>query len=430
MTGSSQATDDRAGPADPATGRRFPDPRSGYMTALFALLTAMTALSIDMPLPALPRLAEAFGVGAPRVQFVISGFLFGFAAAQLVYGPMSDRFGRRPVLLAGVGLYMAGSVLCLLAQTVDMLIAARVLQGIGACAGPLLVRACVRDLYGGSGSARIMSWVVTGMAFAPVVAPVIGSLVLVAFGWEAVFAVLAGVGVMVFLAVWAFLAETNQHRDPTAIAPGRLVRNFGAVFREPAFVGYTIVLCCLYGALFTHISEISFLLIERFRVPESLFGLYFALIVIGQIPGAILSARITGRLGLSATIRIGLVLSLAAAATLAALAWTDTRSVWAVIAPMTLLMIGFGIVMPNALAGALAPFTRNAGSASSLLGMLQWASAAVMGTVVGLFHDGSVRPMATLIFLQFAVAAIAFFAIARPATRRLESRAAGLPARA
>lgn len=390
----------------PDTSRRLPTERS--LTALLAGLVALTPLSTDTLLPGLPRMAQAFGADVSRAQLIISGFLLGFAVAQLAYGPLSDRFGRRPVLLGGVGIYCVASLASAAAPSIAWLIGARLLQGIGACAGAVVVRASVRDVHAGVRAARTLSFINSGMALAPILAPFIGIGMLAWFDWRGIFAALAGISAVLLVASWGMLAETNIHLDSDAIRAGRLAGNYLVVLRHRAFMGYMLTLACATGGLFAFHSGAPFVLTGLFGLAPYQFGVAFALVMVGHILGSMLSGRLAVRLGIDRVLLLGLACSLLGGASMLALAWRGPMHVAAVVGPMAVVMFGNGMVIPTSAAGAILPFPRMAGAASALLGFLQMTVGSLGGIAMGRLHDGRPLPMAALVG-GFGAAALAAF---------------------
>ncbi len=388
-------------------------PASLPFAILLIALISFGPLSTDMYLPSLPTLIGVFGTDVAMVQLTLSAFLVGFALAQLAIGPTSDRFGRRPVLIAGISLYLAATVVCLVATSVEMLIAARVFQAVGACAGAVLARAVVRDVYGRQRAAKVLAYMGTAMALAPLVAPVIGGYLLIWFGWRSVFAVLAAFGATLLVLVATQLVETNRWKDPAAIDPGRMVRNYLTLAGSRAYVGYVLANAFVFGGLFAFISGSSFVLIGSLKVPVEMFGLFFAIVVAGYMAGTVIAGRLTLRLGIERMVLIGCIVSLAAGAVLAGLPWAGVTGVASIIAPMFVYLVGVGIVMPNAMAGAIGPFPRMAGAASALLGFLQMGMAALAGFLVGHFDDGTQVPMTATIAVMGLCAFTAFVTLAR-----------------
>lgn len=388
------------------------------MTALLAGLLAITPLSIDMPLPALPGLGHALGGGVARAQLVVSAFLLGFAGGQLAYGPLSDRVGRRPVLLGGLGLYLVATAACAAAPSLAWLLAGRLVQGLGACAGPVLARAVVRDLHEGARGARVLSLATMGMSLAPMAAPIVGGLVLLVLDWRGIFGVLALVGATLLVGVHRLLGETNLDRDATAVDPGQLARTYGMLATDRRFVRYVVTLMAGSVGLFAFISGSPFVLVGVLGLPPHVFGLCFAAVNLGQVSGALLSARLTVRLGIDRMIAAGLALYVAGGLVMAGLSLAGVRHVAVIVGGMALYQLGNGMVMPNTMAGAIAPFPRAAGAASALAGFLQMLAGASAGLAVGRLHDGTARPMALVIAGAAVTAALAFLLLPRAGSSR------------
>lgn len=392
-----QATQRPARAALPPTPLPVPPMASWRTAVLLTALVAFGPLSTDLYLPSLPTLVAVFGSDPATVQLTLSVFLVGFAVSQLVYGPLSDRFGRRPVLLAGILLYLAASLACMVATSIEQLIAARFLQAVGACCGPVLGRAVVRDLYGRERAARILAYMAMAMALAPALGPVLGGYLTVGLGWRANFAVLAIFGALVLLGVWRLLAETNRQRDPEALNPRRLVANYLHLVGCRRYLGYVLCVSFAYSGIFAFISGSSFVLIGMLGLSPEHYGMAFGVAVVGYMVGSFGSGRLTLRLGIDRMIGIGTALcSLAGLAGLA-LALAGVVHLAAILAPMFLFLVGAAFILPNAMAGAVGPFPTMAGLASALLGFVQMGLAAVVGVLVGHLHDGTQLPMVATI---------------------------------
>jgi DHA1 family bicyclomycin/chloramphenicol resistance-like MFS transporter len=360
-------------------------------------VVAIGSLSIDMALSSLPATAQALGASASTVQLTVTLFLAGFALAQLLHGPLSDRIGRRRVLMGGLVVYVAGGLACWAAPSARLLLVARVLQAFGAGSGPVVGRAIVRDLYAPEHAARVLGYMGTAMALTPILAPIVGGIIHVAFGWRAVYLVLAACGVT-FVAVAAGLVpETNRQRDPDALRIGHLATNVGELLTDPRFLRYVLIVAPMFGGQFAFISGSSFVLIEVLRVTPDVYGICFGLVAFGIMTGSFLAARLTRWAGLDRLIAAGTGLGAAAGVVMAALAWGGVRTVPAVIGTMYAFSVGLGIVLPTAIAGAIGPFPRMAGLASAVLGFLQLTAAALYGTVVGRLYDGTPVPMTVAI---------------------------------
>ncbi|PMR69706.1 multidrug effflux MFS transporter [Halomonas heilongjiangensis] len=394
---------------------------STAVVAVLAALTALGPLATDMYLPAMPAMAEALGTGPDQVQLTLSLYMAGFALAQLFCGPISDRFGRRPVMIAGFALFLVASLLCAFAPSIEWLLAGRFLQALGGAAGPVLGRAAVRDIYGPLEAGRVLSYMASTMALAPALAPVVGAGLLLFFGWESIFLLLALYAV-VMLAVLAWLMpEPLPVERRQSIAPRAILANYRLLLGQRAFVGYTLTNAAAFAGMFAFLSGSSFVLIEFMGVAPTLYGMLFALIVGGFFAGTLLSGRYSRRLGHDRLIHLGTQMCALGGGTMAALALLGVFSPWAVIAPHMLFMVGFGIVMPQSMAGALAPNPQCAGAASSLFGFLQMTIAAVVGGLVGQFHDGTSHTMAIAIGLGGGLALVAYLGLVKSAPRAMSA---------
>ena len=369
------------------------------LALLLTTLVALGPLSTDLYLPALPTLTRDFSTSVADVQLTLSVFLAGFAMAQIAYGPLSDRFGRRPVLLAGLVIYLIASIACMFAPNIEALIAARFLQALGACAGPVLGRAIVRDVYGPAQAARVLAYISGAMAVAPMLGPVLGGWLTVLFGWRANFAALVLFSAVQGLATAMLLGESNAHKDPDATRLGRMAANFGALLAARQYRGYLLCFSFAYAGLFSFISGSSFVLINLHGLSPQWYGASFGFVVAGYISGTLLSGRFTLRLGTRRMVLIGALLAMLSGCVMAGLGLAGASSLWAILLPMFSYMIATGIVMPNAIGGALAPYPKMAGAASALLGFVQMSLAAVVGIAVGHSYDQTSLPMAFAIAL-------------------------------
>jgi DHA1 family bicyclomycin/chloramphenicol resistance-like MFS transporter len=366
---------------------------------LLLLITAflmMQPLSTDLYLASLPSLASGFGVPASTVQLTLSLFVIGFGGAQLIIGPLSDRFGRRPVLLSGLGLYVAATILCGLAPTIDMLIAGRFLQALGCCSAVMIARAIVRDAYDPQHSVRVIAKASTWLSMAPIFGPILGSYLQVAFGWRAAFAALGIFSACVMAATFLRLPETNMHKNPQATALRGLLKNYRIVLGSREFWAYALPGALSYGSIFSFISGSSFVLIRVLDVPTAWFGFCFAFGVTGYLTGTIVCRHLQPRLGTSRTFYIGTGLSLAAGALFLAAVLAGLVHWALVLLAMFLTMGAHGINFPIAQSGSVSPFPRQAGTAAGLMGALYMTIAFTVGTIVGVTHNGTLYPLAII----------------------------------
>jgi DHA1 family bicyclomycin/chloramphenicol resistance-like MFS transporter len=363
--------------------------------ALFALLP----ISTDLYLPALPALRNDLGIIDAWSQLTLSAFVIGFGFGQIAYGPLSDRFGRRPVLLAGLVLYTASGIACMLAPVVEVLVAARLIQGFGACSGMVLTRAIIRDLYEPQQGARVLSWISLLFVFVPLLAPVVGGYITVWFGWRANFAVLVVCGLGMLASVWVLLAETNRHRDPSATDLRRMAANAAMIWKNRTFAGFAIAYMFSYSGLFCYLSASAFVLVDAFGVRPDRFGFWLMIGVAGVISGSWSATRLTARIPLPRLLMVGAVFCSGGALAMLLLALAGVMHPLAVVGPMAVYLIGHGINTPVCMSAAVGPFLKLAGTASALLGFAQFALAAVAGQIVTRVQDGTAVPLALAVTL-------------------------------
>jgi MFS transporter, DHA1 family, multidrug resistance protein len=382
-------------------------PTSRAFVVLLGALTALTALSIDMSLPALPRLTEVFATTPDRAQLTLSVFLIGFAIGQLAYGPISDRYGRRPVLLFGLVVYTLGGIGCALASSIDQLILCRLLQGLGGCVGRVMGPAIVRDEFHAQKGAQVLSYVTLVMALAPLIAPVIGGYLLVFADWQAIFLSLAAFGAVVLVVIAARFAESSKHHDPQATEITTLLRNYAHFLTNRACLGYALINCFVFAGLFSYISGSSFVYIEVFGLPSHVYGMLFGVTAIAFMSGAFLNGRVVRRKAPQAVLRIGLALVLVAGGAMLAGALL-VPSVLSVLLAIMIYVFGMAFVFPNATAAAMEPMPRMAGVASSLLGSSQMAIGSVTGYLVNRFYDKTPLAMASGIAIASLLACLIY----------------------
>jgi MFS transporter, DHA1 family, multidrug resistance protein len=395
-------------------------PDTPGLTALLALLTAVGPLSVDLYLPSLPAIGAALDATPAAVQLTISFYLVGFAAGQLVYGPLSDRFGRKPVMLAALVIFCGATLACAAAPSITALIGGRALQALGSAGAIVLARAVVRDLYEGPRAGRELSLMAMIMGLAPVVAPLIGSGLQAAFGWRACFLFIFAGGALATAAVRWLLPETLR---PSLHQPGSgVAKSFAVVLRHRGALAHVAIIAGGFGGLFAFISASPFVLQTVHGLSPFGFGLAFAGASLGYIGGTSLAAKLVTRLGLDRTIGWGTAaLAAGGLAMIAATALAPT-AVAGIVLPMMLYLAGLGLAMPQALAGALQPFPERAGAASSLIGVVQQATAAVLGVVVVRALGASAWPMVLGIALP-GMLAFAVWATTREARLREGPRA-------
>lgn len=375
-----------------------PKPASHWpLTICLGLVAALAPLSIDMYLPSFPAIAQDLGATAAQIQLTLSVYILGFTLGQLAYGPMSDRFGRRPVLLSGICLYVAMSVLCATAPDAESLTLYRFFQAIGGGAGTVLSRAIIRDRYEGVIMAKVMSLMLTIILFAPMIAPVIGGYLLVWFGWRAVFWTLVGAGILAIGVVIFGIKESlpPERRAAPGFAP--VLRGYVTVLCHKKALGYILAGGVTFGALFAFLSGAPFVFIEYYGVAPEHLGFIFTLNVLGVMGGGWLNSRLVTTRGIREMMTMGVWLLFAGAIILFALIATDILGLWGAILGIVFFTLPLNMINANAAAGTLEFFPHNAGTASAVVGAVRYGCGAISGVVVGLLHDGSAMPMAWVI---------------------------------
>jgi MFS transporter, DHA1 family, multidrug resistance protein len=392
------------------------------MTVLLGALIAVAPLAMDIYLASMPSMAHALSTTSEQVQLTLSLYMYGWGVSQILIGPLTDRFGRRPLLLAGLGLFVAASIACAAAGDVHTLIGARIAQAIGMSAVAVVPRAVVRDLYSGNEAARVLSLMGIVLGVAPVVAPIIGSHLHVWFGWRANFIFVAGYGALALVCVAISLPETIRARDRRATVPRVVFANYGRLVRSRPYVGYMLVAAFSASGLFAFLAGSAFVFVSVMGTGEEGFGFLFGTVMLGNITGAAIGSRLVTRLGIDRLLKFSTSLMLLSGAALAMLAWLRVAHPLAVVAPMFLFMIALMTTMPQATAGALTLFPEIAGGAASLLLFCQFVLASTAALIVGSTFDGSERPMAWTIAVSTVLGFAAFRTLvrSRPRIRRVE----------
>ncbi len=387
-------------------------PGSIALTILLALLTAIGPLSTDMYLPSLPRIVDDFGSSVARVQLTLSVFLVGFATGMLVYGPLADRYGRRPVLIAGLTILLAGTLACALAPSVETLILGRFVQALGGAGPVILARSIVRDLYDGPRAGQELARMGAIMGVVPAIAPTIGGLLDGIGGWRSSFVfTLAFAGFLAFVAVTR-LPETRGGDPTVRLSPAGIARDFGAILRSGAFRANVAILCAVYAGLFAYISGSSFVLQDHYALGPLGFGLAFGAGAIAFTAGSLAGQRIVMRLGMSRVMGLGTAMTAVGGVLMLLATLAGPGHPTEIFVPMMVYLAGLGLALPQATAAAIMPFPQRAGSASSLMGFLQMVAGAITGIAVGVSVE------AAWWSLPVYVAALGFAAFALWATTR------------
>lgn len=379
-------------------------------TPLIALLTAIVAigpLSISFYVPSLPDIARSLGATPGEAQATMTTYLAGFAIAQLIYGPLSDKHGRRPVLVGALLLFILATAVCAMTQTIEQLLAARFVQGFGACCGPILGRAMVRDLFDGPAMVRVFAIVGASVAIAPALAPSIGGVIEQAFGWEASFLSLALIAVILLLLALLFLDESNRHRTPDAVQPRRLIAIYAGLLRNTVFMSYVLCGALIFSGVFGYHATAAFVIMGEMGLSPAEYGLLAIITVPAYMAGNITSGRLAGRVPARVLIGCGIACAATGAVLLETL--SGTVSLPRILGPMMVYFLGFGLILPNCIAGALQPFPRVAGSASATMGFIQMACGALSSIIAALVYQGSgMGPFGWLLIGLSCLAALNF----------------------
>jgi MFS transporter, DHA1 family, multidrug resistance protein len=388
------------------------DTPRGPSLALLAAVTAIGFSALHMIVPALPLLGDVFRAGQAHVQLVLSLYFAGIAGGQLLYGPVSDRFGRRPVLIWGLATFLAGTLLCGIAWSLPALVAGRVLEALGACAGIVLGRAIIRDVYDREMAARGIALVMMAMTLAPAVSPAIGAYLAEWVGWRAIFALLGLLGAAVLALTVTRLPETNP--SPVRLDLVGMAASYLALLRSPTYLGFALCAACVSGSWFTFIASAPHILVDDLNQPPSTYGMMILLPMAAYMLGNAIIARFAQRFGSLPLLLAGRALAVLAGLTLAVSAGAGGLGVWMLFLPVAAAEIGDGITQPAALAAALGIHPRLAGTASGLVGFLQMALAALGSFIVALLPDRGAFGLIA-VYSGFVLAALAFavFAVLR-----------------
>jgi DHA1 family bicyclomycin/chloramphenicol resistance-like MFS transporter len=369
-------------------------PGTFALTALLAALSAVGPLTTDMYLPSLPDIARQLNASTAQAQFTISSYLIGFAVGQIFYGPVSDRHGRKPVLLAAIALYCVASLICAVSTSIEMLIVARAFQAVGGSGGIVLTRAIVRDIYSGARAGRELSLIGSVMALAPVLAPIAGGVLQTGFGWRVIFLTLVVAGLIGVGVIWLLLPETLNTRAAEPVSMSSMARSYRVVARDPAYLAYLGITSASFAGLFAWISGTAFVLQDLYGLTPLDFAFAFALGSVGYMTGSTLAARLVIRLGLDGMLGVGACACAIGGLGMVAAVALGLSSALSLVLPMAVYLAGLGMVLPQGIAGAMSPFPERAGAASSLFGFVQQIVAALCGAAVGWFLGQSAWPLA------------------------------------
>lgn len=382
---------------------------------LLASLAGLTPLAIDMYLPSLPTIARDLGVPVAQAQLTISVFLAGFALGQLFYGPLADAVGRKPVMLGGLALFTLASLGCAFADSIETLMAFRLLQAVGGAAGSVVLNALLRDLFERDMFARVMSMVILVMTLAPLLAPIIGGYLLLVAHWHSIFILLAVIGALVASTLAIKIPETlkPERRQPFRLLP--VLHNYGKVLRHRAALGYILCGALTTASMFAFISGSPLVYIELFGVPAEHYGLLFGMNILLMMVLTFGNSRLVKRLGSNRLLKVGLVNASLGALLLFAAAATGLGGLWGIVLPVMVVISQISLIGANAMAGLLGHFPETAGTASALAGTTRFGLGALAAFAVNTSHELSALPMATVMAGCTALALLSYWLLVRPA---------------
>ena len=385
----------------------------GLVVLVLATLLGIQPVTTDLYLPALPALAGSFTAPMSQAQLTLSSLLLAFGVSQLVWGPLSDRFGRRPILLIGLAAYLVAAIGSALAPSMAQLIVWRTLQGAAMGAVVMCARALVRDLYQPQDGARIMSKGLSGLGLLACVSAPVGGLLAQHYSWRAALLAVAVFGAAALALVVLRFKETLTHKNPQALQSATLLNTWRSILGNPAFLAYSALSAASYGGLFTFLASSSFVFITRLGLSKTQFGMTMLLTSVSYIAGTFLCRRLLLRFSVPKTTAIAACISLTAGTLMGGLAWAGLADVWAILLPMGLFMVGHGIHQPCGQSGAIGPFPKSAGAASAMNGFFMMLVAFGIGSWLGVRMDGTILPLTNGVWFWSAMIALSAWVLVR-----------------
>ena len=394
-------------------------PASWIVVALVTAMTAISSASISQYLPSLPAIARELDASSAQVQLTLSVFVVTYALAQLVWGPLSDRYGRKPMLILGLALYIVCSLAAALADTIGALIAFRVLQACAAACPPVIARAVVRDLYELKDAARVMAYVSASFSIAPVAGPIVGASLEEVFGWRANFVFMVVFGVTMALAVAVVLPETRERGRGAPALPLAILSSYGDLISRRFFLGYALCICFAFGCIFVFNSVAPFYFIGVLQLTPVEFSFAYAIVTLGHGSSSYMAARVTPKLGIDRTILMGICISLGGAMAVVAAVTSGFAGIAGICGTLVLVGLGAGFIFANATAGAISPFPEKAGAASALIGFMQMGVASLAGILAIQAYDGTANALAFAVLILNLLLLASYLVLVLPrATRR------------
>ena len=404
-------------------------PASFAFTLLLGFLAAVPHLGIDFNLPALAASGATLGVSASEVGLTMSAFMLSLAVAPLLYGPVSDRFGRKPVVAFGLALFVVASLACAIAQSLPALLVCRFVQGVGGASTAMMTFAIIRDLFGETTARAKIANVVGAINVVTVIAPTAGAALLTIGGWRLIYMIQAAIGTLLLLALVLGFAESARIDPANRLAPAVVIRSYIRVLTHPVSFAYILVGAASSATVFAYVTGSSLFFIGVLGLRPDQYGLIFSACSAAVMSGALLDSRL-GRRGISTALvpTIGLTLSAAASATLLAMTVAGWTQPAVVAAPLMMVALAFGMTMPNIMNATMQPLPDIAGAVGAAAGSIQISAGAASSGLVALLFDGqSALSMAAVMATSSLLALLAYSRLARPAERRIHSQAVEAP---
>jgi MFS transporter, DHA1 family, multidrug resistance protein len=376
--------------------------RNRYILLILILgsLSTISPFSIDMYLPGFPAIATELGVSIAKVQLSLTAYLLGIAVGQLMYGPMLDRFGRKKPLYVGLVIYIISSIVCAFSTSLESLIAMRFLQALGGCVGMVASQAFVRDLFPIRKTAQAFSSIILVIAVSPMIAPTVGGYFTVAFGWASIFIILAVLTLLILAATY-FLLPQGKPADPEiSLKPKSILVNFLLVVKQPQFSIYTVAGGIAMSAPFAYIAASADVFLNLYKATEREYGWIFAFVASGMIGSAQFNHLLLKKFTSQQLVKYALTYQTVVGAVLVIGVWLDWYTIVSLTAMIFLFVLGQGLTGPNSSALALAPFSKHAGSAASLLGSFRMLVGGIITVWVSTWHDGTALPMVAVMWLS------------------------------
>jgi len=380
---------------------------AALIVLLLALLLGLQPITTDLYLPALPVLQGQLGIGMAQSQLTLTALLLAFGCSQLVWGPLSDRWGRRRILLLGLSAYVLAALGCALAQSIEALIVWRIVQGVAMGAGVTCARAVVRDLYAPVEGAQAMSRALTGLGVIACLSPPLGGWLASSLGWRATMLALAVFGCLALVLVALRFQETLVQPNAQALQPTHLLRTWGQILRHPTFLAFTATTTFTYAGLFTYLVTSSFTFIQVFGWSNTAYGTLLASNAFLYLCGTVLCRRLVVRWGVRRSMVVAGALSLSGGSIMGVFALLGVQNGWAYALPFGFYMLAHGIYMPCSQSGAVGPFPQAAGTAAALNGVVMMVVAFAIGQGLGQYMDATVLPLALGVWFWGTCAAIA-----------------------